>query len=515
MASAAFVFHRATVITMDPACPAARSLAVQDGRVLAVGDPGDVDPVLGPATRIIDCAGGTLIPGFIDAHCHIFSFLRQQLTLDLSGPSIRSITDIQAVVRRQAEVTPPGRWINGSGYSDFNLAEKRHPTRGELDAAAPDHPVIISHRSLHACVLNSRALELAGIGMATPEPPGGFIQRDIHTGEPDGVLFDMLGYIRYRVMPSLAEDELTAGITVANRQLLAAGLTSLQDATVTNDIARWQLYHRFQEKGLLLPRVYLMSGADRMPGFRDAGLDFRAGDDSLRMGGLKIVLGEATGRLFPAQPDLDQLVLDVHRRGGQVALHAVEPGTIEAALIALEKAQGQYPRPAARHRLEHCAEAVPGLFDRIRALNPVISLQPPFLYYSGERYRALVPHNNLPYLYRIRSFLDAGLTVAAGSDNPVVPHHPLTGIQAAVLRTTNMGHVIAPHECIPPYQALALYTSLAARASFDEDIKGSLTPGKLADFVLLDRNPLTVPPERISEIKVLRTYIGGRLAWEA
>lgn len=515
MMNADLVFKNAEVITMDSRQPAARSAAVRDGRILAVGSPQDVDSTAGPATRTVDCAGGALIPGFIDAHCHIFSFLRKQLTLDLGVPHIRSIADIQAALRCQAERTPPGRWINGSDYSDFNLTEKRHPTRWELDAAAPHHPVIISHRSLHACVLNSRALDMAGIGIASPEPPGGLIQREVNTGEPDGVLFDMLGYLRYKVMPPLSEDELSAGITAANRQFLAAGLTSLQDATITNDFARWQLYRRFQEKGLLKPRVYLMTGADRLAGFRDHGLDFRAGSDTLRLGGLKIVLGEATGRLYPAQPDLDRLVLEIHRAGGQVAIHAVEPATIEAALTALEKAQAEYPRPPARHRLEHCAEAVPTLFERIRKLQPVISLQPPFLYYSGERYLSLVVPENVPYLYRIKSFLEAGLTVAAGSDNPVVPHQPLTGLQAAVLRTTDKGRVIAPYECISPHAALSLYTSHAARASFDEEIKGTITPGKLADLVLLDRNPLTVPPERISEIKVLKTYIGGRLVWEA
>jgi hypothetical protein len=515
MTDAGVVFKNADVITMDPNRPSARAVAVQDGRILTVGSRSDIDPLAGPNTRIMDCAGGTLIPGLIDAHCHIFSFLRKQLTLDLGGPHIRSIADIQAALRRQAESTLPGCWINGAGYSDFHLAEKRHPTRGELDAAAPHHPVIISHRSLHACVLNSRALELAGIGMASPEPPGGSIQRDIHTGEPDGVLYDMLGYIRYQVMPPLSEDELTAGLSTANRQFLAAGLTSLQDATVTNGFDRWQLYRRFQEKGLFQPRIYLMTGADRMSDFLAAGLDFRAGDDSLRLGGLKIVLGEATGRLFPSQPDLDRLVLDVHRSGGQVAIHAVEPSTIEAALLSLEKAQAQFPRLAARHRLEHCAEAIPPLFERIRRLNPVISLQPPFLYYSGERYLSLVTPENIPYLYRIKSFLEAGLTVAAGSDNPVVPHNPFVGLQAAILRTTDMGHVIAPHECISPLQALALYTTHAARASFDEDVKGSLSPGKLADLVLLNRSPLNVSPERIGEIKVLKTFIGGRLVWEA
>jgi predicted amidohydrolase YtcJ len=510
MPGTSLVFRNARVITMDPALPLARVIAVNGDRISYVGD--DFADVAGPATRVIDCEGRTVIPGFNDSHCHIFSFIRSQLTVHLGPPAVKSITDIKEAIRQRARSTPTGEWVNGSDYSDFHLDEKRHPTRWDLDEATTDHPVVISHRSLHACVLNSRALELAGIRIDTPEPPGASIHRDNSTGEPDGILFDMLGYIRYKVMPPLAGIALEEAVAVANRSFLSQGITSLQDATVTNDVGRWKSYTRFKEKGTLKSRVYMMTGIDQLQRFREAGLHFRAGDNSLRMGGLKIVLGETTGQMFPSQADLEQQVLQVHREGGQVAIHAVEPATVEAAVKAIENAVAASPSPH-RHRIEHCAECPPPLFERIRQLKPVISTQPPFLHYSGERYLARIAPEAIRWLYRTRSFLDAGLTVVGGSDTPVAPNNPLVGIQAAVTRKTSAGQTLTPEERVTPMQALRLYTSSAARASFDEDVKGSITRGKLADLVLLSDNPTVVDTAAIKDIKVLMTIIGGEVVW--
>ena len=508
------MLKNANVITMDPTQPRARLVAAAGDRVVFVGADNNLDSAVGPGTRVIDCEDKTLVPGFNDSHCHIFSFVRKQLTIDLSYPGARSISDIKEAIRRKAQTTPPGRWINGSDYSDFYLVEKRHPTRWDLDEAAPDHPVIISHRSLHACVLNSRALDLAGIKIDTPEPPGTSIQRDATTGEPDGVLFDMLGYIRYKVMPPLSDSELEQGIEAASSAFISQGITSLQDATVTNEVGRWNIYRRFKEKGLLKSRIYMMTGADQIAGFREAGLNFRTGDDSLRMGGLKIVLGEATGQLFPSQPDLNRYVLDAHRSGCQVAIHAVQPATVEAALNALEYAVGQFPRPNHRHRIEHCAECAPSLFERVKKLGVVVSMQPPFLYYSGERYLAEIPPEEIRWLYRVKSFLDAGMVVAAGSDTPVVPNNPLVGLCSAVVRKSLAGRVMSPEERVSPLRALSLYTTNAAYASFDENVKGSIAPGKLADLVLLSDDPSRVEPEAIKDIKVLKAVIGGDVVWE-
>lgn len=513
MAEADLILKNARVITVDPRCPAAEFVAVKGDRILLVGGHDAVGPVKSARARVIDCQGKTVVPGFIDAHCHVFSFIRKQLSLDLSVPSVRTIDDIKALVRQKAQKTLPGQWIIGSDYNDFYLAEKRHPTRWDIDEVAPDHPVVLSHRSLHACVLNSRALALAGITLEAAEPPGGLIDRDIHTGEPTGRLFEMLGYIRYRVMPSLSEAELNQGVAVANKHYLSQGLTSLQDATVTNELKRWGIYQGFITAGKLQSRLYLMAGPTELPRFQQAGLTFGYGDRRLRMGGLKIVLSEATGRLYPPQPELNELVLEAHRSGYQVAIHAVQPSTVEAAIVALEYVQSRSPQAGRRHRIEHCAECPPPLFERLQKLHPVVVTQPPFFYYSGERYLALIPPDRLPWLYRVRSLLDSGLVVAASSDSPVVPNNPLAGIYGAVTRQAASGQELNPGECVSASQALAMYTINAAYASFEEDVKGSITPGKLADLVMLSADPTTVPPEQIKDIKVEMTIIGGQVVW--
>ncbi|MEE8419797.1 MAG: amidohydrolase family protein, partial [Dehalococcoidales bacterium] len=271
MPDADLILKNARVITADPARPAGEMVAVRGDRISLVTDNGGVESVRGRKTRIIDCQGRTVAPGFNDAHCHIFSFLRKQLSLDLSPLAVKSVEDIKAAISRKVENTPPGEWITGSDYNEFYLAEKRHPNRWDIDQAAPDHPVVISHSSLHGCVLNSRALSLAGITGETEEPPGGRIDRDTENGEPSGLLFEMLGFIRSKVMPPLSEAELDSGIWLADKHYLSQGITSLQDATVTNDINRWRQFNRFKETGRLKSRLSVMSGMDSLEQFREAG----------------------------------------------------------------------------------------------------------------------------------------------------------------------------------------------------------------------------------------------------
>jgi len=515
MPVADMVIKNADVITVDPAQPRTNMIAVKDGRIVLVGNNERLDDVIGAATRVIDCRGRTVVPGFNDSHCHIFSFIRKLLSVDLSPLKVKSVKDIKLAIRERVENTPPGEWITGTDYNEFYLDEKRPPTRWELDEVAPDNPVVISHRSLHACVLNSKALSLAGITNETQEPAGGRIERDITSGEPNGVLYEMLGYIREKVMPSYTEDELLKGIRLANNHYLSYGITSLQDGTFVNDYKRWQHYRRFMKENLLRCRVYMMVGTDTVKEFLEAGFGFRHGDDRLRLGGVKIIPSSVGGVLHPPQSELSRMVLEAHKNGFQVAIHAVTETTVNGAITAYENAQNSYPRVDCRHQLVHCAVCPPYLQDRVVQLKTVITTQPPFLYYSGERYLATVPENELPYLYLIKSHLDKGLIVAGGSDSPVTDDNPLTGIHAAVNRQSETGQDLLPDERISVEQALELYTINAAYASFDEKVKGSISPGKLADMVVLSENPLHVPGERIKDIGVEITIIGGEVVWEA
>jgi hypothetical protein len=515
MQTADLILKNANVITMDPAQPTAEMVAIKDNKILLVAGNDKLEHVKGGNTKVVDCQGKTLVPGFNDAHCHIFSFVRKLLSIDLSPPSVRSIDDIKVAIRRRVETSPLGNWLTATDYNEFYLAEKRHPTRWDIDEVAPNHPVVLAHRSLHACVLNSLALQLAGITRETPEPPGGLIDRAPETGEPNGLLFEMLGYIREKVLPPLSDDELTTGITLANRHYLSYGITSFEEASVTNDLSRWQTLRRLKDEGKIKSRVSMMFGFNALSQFQEANFTPGSGDSQLRLGGVKIIVGETTGQLEPPQLELNQQALTAHHAGFQLAIHAIEPSTVGAAITALEYARNQQAEVGRRHRIEHCSECPPELLERLTRLQAVIVTQPPFLYYSGERYLATVPASQLQWLYRFRSFMDSGLTVAGSSDCPVVPPNPLIGIYAAVTRRAKTGQEISPEQSISATQAIAMYTINAAYASFEEEIKGSITPGKLADIVVLSDNPVKLPPEQIKDIKVEMTIIDGEVVWEA
>jgi len=513
MPVADLILKNANVITLDPRQAIAELVAIKGNKILHVADNDELESARGAKTRIIDCLGKTLMPGFNDAHCHIFSFIRKLLSLDLSPSSVGSIADIKAAIHHRAQNIPSGRWLTATGYNEFYLAEKRHPNRWDIDEVAPQHPVVLAHRSLHACVLNSLALSLAGITRETPDPIGGLIDRDLETGEPNGLLFEMLGYIREKVLPPLSEEELTRGIALANQHYLSYGITSLQEATVSNNFSQWQTLHRFKDR--LKSRVSMMFGIEALSQFQEAGLTAGSGDSELRLGGVKIILDETTGQLQPPQQELNQQVLSAHRAGFQLAIHAVEPSTVEAAIIALEYAHSHLPQADRRHRIEHCSVCPPELLERLSKLQTIIVTQPPFIYYSGERYLATVPASQLPWLYRIKSFLNSGLVVAGSSDSPVVHESPLVGIYAAVTRRAESGQQLLPQECISAEQALAMYTTNAAYAAFEEGIKGSIAQGKVADIVVLSDDPTQMPPEQIKDIHVEMTIIGGEVVWEA
>jgi predicted amidohydrolase YtcJ len=537
--TANLILKNAEVITCDPKNPLAEAVAVKGDRIVAVGRTAELEALACKETRVIDCQGRTVVPGFIDAHCHVGSLVNRLLSLDLGPSNVRSMQELKEFVRTRAKNTPLGRWIRGEGYNEFYLAEKRHPTRFDLDQAAPDHPTILIHRSRHACVLNSLGLKIAGIDNFSEEPAGGVIERDLTTGEPNGILFEMLDYVLKRISSLNSESEPDRGIMEANRQFISNGITSLGDATVTNDLERWENFKKFKLADKLQSRIYMMAGMGALEEFRKAGLTTGYGDNHLKVGSLKIVLSEATGRLQPSQDELNRIVLKADKTGFQVAIHAVERSTVEAAVVALEFCQRERPKRKGnnsqakrkiplnppflkgetRHRIEHCSECPPELRKRLSRLGAVIVSQPSFIYYSGERYLAQVSEGAQRWLYPFKSLLESGLVVAASSDSPVVPGNPLVGIYAAVTRRAESGQTVLPSEAISAKQALEMYTINAAYASHEEDLKGSISPGKLADVVMLSGNPFTgrdaCATENIKAICVEMTIIGGKVVWQA
>ena len=510
MEQADLVLYNANVLTLNEQRPRAQLVAAKEGKIIWVGNNDDAENFVVQKRRKIDCQGKTLIPGFNDAHCHVSAFASSLLSVDCSPSSVSSIADIQARIREQAQKLAPGSWIRATGYNEFYLAEKRHPNRLDLDEATPHHPVKLTHRSRHACVLNSLALSLAGISPESPEPPGGLIDRDLESGEPNGILFEMEAYID-KAIPPLSEAEFKKGIRLANEKCLSMGITSLQDATVHNGLREWQIFRRLRTNGDLAPRLSLMMGVD---GITASGLPPHYGDDGMRLGAAKIVLDETTGRLHPSPEELEEQVLQAHKAGFQVAIHAIEESAVEAAAHALEHALAQSPKRDHRHRIEHCSVCPPRLLERLRDAHVIVVTQPAFIYHSGERYLATVAPEQLPWLYRIGSFLKEGLITAAGSDSPVVPNNPLVGIYAAVTRKAESGDELVIEERVSPLEALKMYTQAAAYACFEEEAKGSIALGKLADLALLTADPTAVPTEEIKDISVEMTLIDDRIAWQ-
>jgi hypothetical protein len=517
MPAADLIFKNADVITVDPVKPTADFVAVKGKNIIFAGSKDNLNNFTGPGTKIIDCGGGTLAPGFNDAHCHIFSLLRTLTSIDLSRPEIKSIADIQAAIKEKVKTTAHSVWITGTDYNEFYLAEKRHPTRWEIDEVAPNNPVVLSHRSLHGCVLNSMALNLAGITITTPEPPGAMIDRDVtRDGEPNGFLAEMLGYIREIVMPPITGEELDRGIKLADRQYLSQGITSLQDATVVNNLKRWQHHQHFKEEGLLHSRVYMMIGTETLTEFQNACLHFGDGNEQLRLGAVKIVPSMISEKLHPSQEELNILALRMHQTGFQLAIHAVQTEMVDAIISTYEYLQVNVSDfRARRHRIEHCSECPPQLMERLLKLHPVVVSHPSFSWFSGDRYLATVDKNTIPWLYRIGTMMENGLTIAGASDSPIVPNSPLMGIYGAVTRKTSSGKLLGVEERLTANQVLKMYTINAAYASHEENMKGSITAGKLADFVLLSANPTLVSAEAIPDIKVLMTVIGGKIVWQS
>jgi hypothetical protein len=515
---ATLVLHNARVITMDAARPRAEAVAIEGERILAVGSEGDVRPHLGPRTEVIDCGGRAVLPGFIDGHCHLLAYAAGLLSVDCNPAAVSSVADIQAAIRRRAEETPAGRWIRAVGYSEVDLAEARHPTRWDLDAAAPDHPVRLIHRSGHACVLNRLALRLCGIDITTEEPPGGYLDRDTSSGEPTGLLLEMNELVE-RAVPPLAYEELARGVRLANERFLAAGVTSLVDATHTNGPPEWELISRLRGEGHLVPRVTAMVGFDHL----EEGERWRSDgkDEWTSLGAAKIVIKELGDEIRPTTDELAALVAEAHGRGWQVAVHAVEERAVAAAVAAYEAALARRPRPGGRpsgrsghrHRIEHCGLCPPELAKRIAAAGVLVVTQPSFLYYNGDRYLHQVPAEKQDWLYPLRSLMRAGVPLAAGSDCPVAAPDVIAGLYGAVARRSAGGPPLPGAEAVGIQEALAMYTTGAAFSSFAEGERGSIGPGGLADLVVLSGDPTACPPEDLLALRPEMTIVGGRVAW--
>ena len=509
----------ARVITMQSGRSHAQWVAVGEGRILALGDGSDSRGFVGPTTKEVDCAGMTLIPGFVDSHCHLLALASSLRGVDCRPEKASSIAELVTRIRERAEATPIGEWVRGFGYDEFYLAEGRHPTTRDLDSATTRHPLRLDHRTGHASVLNTRGLEEMGVSRETPDPPDGIIERD-ETGELTGVLFEMAEYMRSatrRPSPSTAgHADFLDGIKRANVALLSKGVTSLHDASPGNDLDRWNSFKDLKDGGYLTPRVVMMAGASHWQAFQEREMLTGSGNEGLRLGAVKVMLSLATGSIMPGREELEELAYGPHCAGFQLAFHAVEHEAVAAAAETILSLQARWPRPDARHRIEHCSECPPGVLRTVKDSGALVVTQPSFTYHNGDKYLALVGDELTPHLYPLAALLASEVPLAAGSDAPVTAPDPPLSIYSAVARTTVRGAPFdtGPSHAISPTAALTMHTLGGSFAVFDEGRTGSIAPGKHADLVLLDGDPTSVEVDALRQIRVVMTIVGGTVVWE-
>ncbi len=512
--SADLLLLNAEVVTMDPNRPKAQGVAVKNRSILGVGEKDQLDKLKSMRTEVIDLGGKTILPGFVDAHLHLRALAESLITVDIGpGGAVSSISDIQVKIHQQTQALPPGTWVRGAGYNEVYLTEKRDPNRWEIDAVAPLHPVKLTHRSGHTHVLNSLALNAVGFTSDTPDPEGGIAERDLETGEHTGVLHGLGDFLAARI-PALKEDQLIHGVKLADRLLSSFGITSIQDASKRNDLNRWRFFENLLAKGYLQSNVSMMLGLKGYREHQTTRFETRMGSDRLRLGGVKIVLDETTGKLCPDQETLNSLVLSIHHSGWQLNIHAIEETAVKAACIAIQHALKRFPRSDHRHRIEHCSVCSPETVKRISSLGIMVVTNPSFLFFSGERYLQTVPVDQLRYLYPLATLLENNVQLAAGSDAPIASANPLIGICTAATRKSETDQTVVKTEKISAATALRMHTDLAARSSFMEGKRGRIVTGCFADLVVMDANPLNIIPEEIKDIPVDMTVLNGKIVYK-
>ena len=509
------VIVNANVLTMDPSLPRAEAVAVVGERILAVGENEDIKRLTGPETRVIQGQGLTLLPGFIDSHIHVLSLARTTQELDCRPDKASSIRAIAHRVFEWARIVPPGEWVRCFGYDHLALEESRHPTRYDLDAISPRHPVRLDHRSGHATVLNSLGLQMAGITADTSDPVAGVIQRDAN-GEPTGLLFEMSAFLSQRVDSGRSQNKMKQGVTAASRLLLSCGITSVQDAGPVNGLDRWQAFRELVDSQILQTRVTMMAGAGQLTDLLDAGLSWGFGDSNLRLGHVKVMLTMTTGGLHPNLGELRKIAAGACQAGFPLAIHCVEQEAVASAAQVISELPSR-PRGVPPHRIEHCSECPPGVLDAVQRSGAAVVTQPGFIHWNGPSYRKNVETALQPHLYPIGAIEDAGVPIAFGSDAPVINPNPWPAIYSAVTRKDHESQLFPETSGggrVSVQSALRMYTLSGAESEGTQADKGSITPGKLADMVLVDADPLTMDPEGLKDVKATLTIVGGRVALE-
>jgi len=522
------------VWTVDPAHPRAEAIAIVGERIAAVGTREEISPWVDPHTRTINAGGKTVLPGFIDAHVHF-----SDGGAEISGVQLRDAATPAEFARRigeHARKLPKGEWIQGGSWDHELWGGAPLPMREWIDKLTPEKPVFVSRYDGHMALANSLALRLAGITRDTPTPQGGVIVKDA-AGNPTGLLKDAAMDLVLRMIPEKTEEQRTRAVLAALEEARRVGVTGIDDISSTEDV---RVYQKLAARGELTLRIYCITPIEQWEAPARAGILAGFGNQWIRLGALKGYadgsLGSTTALFFAPYNDAPEtsgvpaammfpegnmlkMALGSDRAGLQLAIHAIGDKANRMILdIFAEVKKQNGDRPDRRWRIEHAQHIRPQDFADFARLGVIASVQPSHAIDDGRWAEKRIGRERSKTAYAFRTFLDHGVKLAFGSDWTVAPLNPLLGLYAAVTRRTLDGKNPGgwfPEQKITLAEAIEAYTMGSAYAEFSEKEKGSLTPGKLADVLVLDTDLFAIPPEKIRDVKVVVTVVGGRIVYRA
>ena len=525
------VLTNANVVTLGPSRPHCEAVSVKFGRIVELGSAKELKKSVGSGTKVLDLEGKTVLPGFIDTHVHLDDFGLTLRTINMEGA--KSVNEVKSLLAERVRKTRKGEWVMGRGWNENVLKESRFLTRWDIDDVSPDNPVYLHHYSCHATLLNSKGLEVSGIDRTTKEPAGGWIIKDDRE-EPTGFLrsnarfMGPVGLNGVRPRPDLAT--LREAILIGVNEAVKYGLTAIHVPSADHDEIK--VTQELAAEGKLPLRVNLLPKVELLDSVLKLGINSGLGDEMLRIGAIKIFSdGSLIARTaavkdhFEGEPEnrgilndremFDIQIMQANRAGMQIAVHAVGDRAIEAVLNAYEAALTDTPRVDHRHRIEHASIMPKELRYKAKRLGVVVSTQPELVTRNGDGFQTSLGDERMAYTYPIKSMIDEGIVVSLSSDCPLTYPDPLHGIWSATTRASEInGKQITPQERVTLDQAIRMYTVSAAYVGFDEKRKGTIEEGKLADFTVLNGDPYAVGAEKIRDLKVEMTIVGGVRVYE-
>jgi len=536
--TADLIVTNARIWTGDDALPKAQAVAVLGDRIVAVGSNAEVGVLRGADTKVIDAGGKLLIPGFNDSHVHFVDASR-----DLDQVQLNDATSTDEFVRRireQSKKTPKGSWMLGGGWDETKWTPPNPPTKEMIDSFTADIPVFLDRYDGHGALANSVALQMAGITAQTPDPPGGVIVRDAQ-GNPTGVLRDAAKILVLKVIPPLTHDERIAAIRRGMEYAASLGVTSVQEMNdeATDSFADISAYDELLQGGELTVRVYVAAAISDWKKEADVGVRHAFGSSFVRMGALKGFadgsLGSRTAYFFDPYSDdptnfgilgkqmhplsqMQEWITGADAARLQVCIHAIGDRAISTVLDMYTEALRAHHGAERRFRIEHAQHMAAKDFDRFAQLDVIASVQPYQAIDDGRWAEARIGHDRASRTYAFRTFLNHGVHLAFGTDWDVAPLNPLLTVYGAVTRATLDGknpNGWFPEQKLTVDESLRAYTMGSAYAEFQEKEKGSITPGKLADMVILSDDIFSIDPAKIRDVKVLKTFVGGKLVWDS